>query len=215
VYGTIWRIILDKLAASLDKENQLIEPLIASFFVHIIPLIKNPSYSIYEQLTKFLQNYSSFKFNSIVGFIFSMLIADDLEQNSFYQEIALLMLKNGLKTDADFNRCLHCKIIDFLMINYNSPILFKSNLKSKVLDLFQSIIKLQTARKLLCIEKAFLLWLNQLIIEENNLEILNKLNQIINQDELNFSPYPLYQTELKLIKNVCIRRIDYLFEQEM
>ena len=216
VYGQIWRIILDKLSASLKEDNQLIEPLLASFFVHLIPLIKNPTYSIYEQLATFLQNYSTFKSNSIVGFLFSMLIADDLEQNSFYQEIALRILKNGLKTEYDFNLCLHCRIIDFLLINFNSPVLFKQNLKCKVLDVFQLIIKIESATKLLCTEKAFLLWLNQLIIEESNHECLYKINEIINElNEFNYNFYHLYPIELKMIRSVCTRKIDNLFEQEM
>lgn len=215
-YGTIWRIVLDKLSASLNEDNQLIQPLITSFFVHIIPFLKCPTYSIYENLSKFLQNYPSFRFNSIVNFIFSMLITDDLERSSLYQEVALLMLKNGIKTEQDFILCLNSKIIDFMLINYNSPILFKSNLKDKVLDIFQLITRLSSACKLLCTEKAFILWLNQLIVEENKIDTLNKINQIvIGLDELNCDFYPLYKIELKMIRNVCTKKIDNLFEQDL
>ena len=215
-YGIIWRIILDKFAASLKEGNQLIQPLITSFLVHIIPFIKTPTYSIHEQLTKFLCNYSSFKFSSIVGFILSMLIIDDPERHSFYQEVALLVLKNGLKTEDDFSLCLHGKIVDFLLVNYNSSLLVKRNLKIKVLEIFKLITRLPEASKLLCTEKAFLLWLNQLIVEENQIETLNKLNQIISQlSELNCDFYPLFQIELKMVKNVCAKKLDHLFEQDL
>ena len=215
-YGTIWRIILDKLAASLKEENQRLPPVIASFFVHIIPFIKSPTYSIYDQLTKFLQSFSNFKFSSIVAFIFSMLITDDPELHTFYQDVALLTLRNGMKTEEDFSLCLHCKIIDFLLINYNSPILFKPGLRSKVLDIFHLISKLPLASRLVCTEKAFLLWLDQLVVQENNLEVLNKISQIVAQlDEHDSKPYPLFQTELRLIRSVCIAKIDDRFERDL
>lgn len=215
-YGTIWRIVLDKLSASLQAENQQLPPIIASFFVHIIPFIKSPTYSIYDQLTKFLANYPNFKFSSIVAFIFSMLITDDLELNTFYQDVALLMLRNGMKTEEDFSLCLHCRIVDFLLINYNSPILFKAGLKSKVLDIFHLISKLPQASKLLCTEKAFPLWLDQLIVQENSVDVLNKISRIIAQlSELDSEHYPLLQTELRMIRSVCLTKIDNRFERDL
>ena len=215
-YGTIWRIVLDKLAASLQEENQRLPPVIASFFVHIIPFLKSPTYSIYDQLTKFLTNYPNFKFSSIVAFIFSMLITDDLELNTFYQDVALLMLRNGMKTEEDFALCLHCKIIDFLLINYNSPILFKAGLKAKVLDIFLLIARLPHASKLLCTEKAFLLWLDQLIVQENSVDVLNKIGRIIAQlSEHDSAYYPLFQRELQMIRSVCLTKIDNRFERDL
>ena len=215
-YGTIWRIVLDKLAASLKEENQRLPPIIASFFVHIIPFLKSPTYSIYDQLTKFLTNFPNFKFSSIVAFIFSMLITDDPELNTFYQDVALLTLRNGMKTEEDFSLCLHCKIIDFLLINYSSPILFKAGLRNKVLDIFQLISKLPLASRLLCTEKAFLLWLDQLIVAENSMDVLNKISQIVRElSERDSLDYPLFQTELQMIRSVCTAKIDNRFERDL
>lgn len=215
-YGAIWRIILDKLASSLKEDNQLIEPLIVSFFVHLIPFIKTPTYSINDKLLEFFCEKPEFKTYRIVRFIDSdMLRTDDQESSSLYQEVALLILKNGLKTERDFTLCLNCKIIDFLMVNFNSPILFRQKLKNKVLDIFYLISKLPLASKLLCKEKAFPTWLNQLSIEENNLELLNKINKIASELIIHCNHYPLNQIELKLIKNVCTQKIDFLLEQEM
>lgn len=215
-YGTVWRIVLDKLAASLKEENQRLPPIIASFFVHIIPFLKSPTYSIYDQLTKFLTNFPNFKFSSIVAFIFSMLITDDPELNTFYQDVALLTLRNGMKTEEDFSLCLHCKIIDFLLINYSSPILFKAGLRNKVLDIFQLISKLPLASRLLCTEKAFLLWLDQLIVAENSMDVLNKISQIVRElSERDSLDYPLFQTELQMIRSVCTAKIDNRFERDL
>lgn len=215
-YGTIWRIVLDKLAASLKEENQQLPPIIASFFVHVIPFLKSPTYSIYDQLTKFLTNFPNFKFSSIVAFLFSMLITDDPELHTFYQDVALLTLRNGMKTEEDFSLCLHCKVIDFLLINYNSPILFKPGLRSKVLDIFCLIAKLAPASRLMCTEKAFPLWLGQLIVQESDLDVLQKISQIVAQlSEHDSAFYPLFQTELRMIRSVCTAKIDNRFERDL
>lgn len=214
-YGTIWRLIFDKLIASLKDENQWIPPLITSFFVHLIPFIQKPIYSINEQITKFLTVHSSFRFQSIVAFILSWFTIDNQEKINFYQEIALSVLINGLKTDDDFNLCLNGKVMDFLMINYSSSILFEANVKRKILDFFKLIARQPQAIRLMSTEKAFLFWLNQLIIDTNQIEILNKLNQIICQiDEMNYDFYPLFQIELKMIKKICRTKLDHLFEQD-
>lgn len=212
-YGHLWRMILDQLQATATLQpDEPISYLVISCLVQIIPLIHRPNHNVYDELVSFLVSASKFTRRRILTFVRTLLDLNDRQPTGQYPKLALAILRKGIRTEQDFKNCWNSGIIDLLMRSYHSPMV-DASLRPAILEVFERTCTLKFGAECLLVERAFLLWLNQLMMaNQSNASMLDRIKQIVKQLEAHdVTFYPLCNSELKLLYHTSLRLIERQF----
>jgi hypothetical protein len=211
-YGHLWRLLLDRLQAfASQKPEEPLPYLIISCLVQIIPLIHRPNHTIYDELVDFLVNAPLLTCSRVLAFVRLLFDLNDRKPTSLYPKLGLAILRKGIRSEYDFTCCWNFGTIDQLMRSYHSP-LIDCSLRPSILEVFERVCSLEKGAKSLLIERAFLLWLSQLLIgNSKNQLVLDRVKQILAQFESHdHDYYPLYKSELQLMSHTYLRLVDQL-----
>lgn len=202
------------LEAQKRKKNRIPRiPYIAGiFFSRTINVLMNPLSELYRPLSTFLLIKNSFDFVTVPEF--NVLFHSPDVNHSIHRNFILDVLRDGLKTNLDFNVLIANHIFKALFGYYGSPATTRER-NIQILTVVNAAVKIPKSAKLMIDVVGLLPWLSWVI---DNVEffqfdflyilctILNNLHNsvIVNRDEYGLNGVNSIETQLmQLLFKIC------------